>query len=229
MKKINFKENKKKIIIAVLVAVLCVCTASGVIIGAEQKRNAQEKTPASSALQTASSIEAQSENEMQSENEIQSESETQEAQSESTSNAQTKAEKTTKNASTEKAQTTQSEKSTEPEIKKVCVTVTINCKHAAEYGAEVPDYFVSGAKYTAEQGATVFDALESVCADNGLAIEYKRKTYIEGIGGLKALDCGASSGWTYRVNGELIMKAASKCELNDGDRIEWIYVTDASQ
>lgn len=223
MKKINFKENKKKIIIAVLVAVLCVCTASGVIIGAEQKRNAQEKTPASSALQTASSIEAQSDSEMQ------SESETQEAQSESTSNAQTKAEKTTKKSTTEKAQTAQSEKSTEPEIKKVCVTVTINCKHAAEYGAKVPDYFVSGAKYTAEQGATVFDALESVCADNGLAIEYKRKTYIEGIGGLKALDCGASSGWTYRVNGELIMKAASKCELNDGDRIEWIYVTDASQ
>lgn len=224
MKKINFKENKKKIIIAVLVAVLCVCTASGVIIGAEQKRNAQEKTPASSALQTVSASEEQSNAEEQN-----TQDEARETSEKATSTAQTRAEETTKKATAEAEQTAQEEISSASEAKSVCVTVTINCKHAAEYGREVPDYFVSGAKYTAEQGATVFDALEGVCADNGLAIEYKRKTYIEGIGGLKALDCGASSGWTYRVNGELIMKAASKCELNDGDRIEWIYVTDASQ
>ena len=224
MKKINFKENKKKIIIAVLVAVLCVCTASGVIIGAEQKRNAQEKTPASSASQTVSTSEEQSKAEEQN-----TQDEAQETNSKGTSAAQARAEETTKKATAGAEQTAQEEISSASEAKSVCVTITINCKHAAEYGAEVPDYFVSGAKYTAEQGATVSDALEGVCADNGLTIEYKRKTYIEGIGGLKALDCGASSGWTYRVNGELVMKAASKCELNDGDRIEWIYVTDATQ
>ena len=224
MKKINLKENKKKIIIAALVAVLCVCTASGAIIGAEQKRNTQKETPASSALQTVSTSEEQSKAEEQN-----TQNEARETSEKATSTAQTRAEETTKKATAEAEQTAQEEISSASEAKSVCVTVTINCKHAAEYGREVPDYFVYGAKYTAEEGATVFDALEKVCASNGLSLEYKRKTYIEGIGGLKALDCGDSSGWTYRVNGELVMKAASKCELNDGDRIEWIYVTDATQ
>lgn len=112
---------------------------------------------------------------------------------------------------------------------KITVTVSINCENAVNYGYDIAPYLLSNAAYTAEQGATAFDVLKALCDENGISLKYQRKTYIQGIGGLNEKDCGGSSGWTYRVNGELIKKPASSYTLQNGDVIEWRYVTNSNE
>lgn len=112
---------------------------------------------------------------------------------------------------------------------KITVTVSINCENAVDYGYDIAPYLLQNEMYTVEQGATVFDVLKALCDENGISLKYQRKTYIQGIGGLNEKDCGGSSGWTYRVNGELITKPASSYTLQNGDVIEWRYVTNANE
>ncbi len=112
---------------------------------------------------------------------------------------------------------------------KITVTVSINCENAVNYGFDIAPYLLSNEAYTAEQGATAFDALKALCDENGISLKHQRKTYIQGIGGLNEKDCGGSSGWTYRVNGELIKKPASSYTLQNGDVIEWRYVTNENE
>ena len=100
--------------------------------------------------------------------------------------------------------------------------------HATAPEATYP-YLFENEAYTAEQGATAFDALKALCDENGISLKYQRKTYIQGIAGLNEKDCGGSSGWTYRVNGELIKKPASSYTLQNGDVIEWRYVTNPNE
>ena len=89
-------------------------------------------------------------------------------------------------------------------------------------------YIIGQTQLTLKQGQTVFDALEAACEKNGVSLRYQSKSYITGIGGLNEKDCGGASGWMYRVNGENPMKGASKYMLQDGDVVEWYYVTSAS-
>lgn len=112
---------------------------------------------------------------------------------------------------------------------KITVTVSINCENAVNYGYDIAPYLLQNEPYTAEQGVTVFDVLKSLCAENGISLKYQRKTYIQGIGGLNEKECGGSSGWIYRVNGELIKKPASSYTLQNGDVIEWRYVTNSNE
>lgn len=112
---------------------------------------------------------------------------------------------------------------------KITVVMSINCENAVNYGYDIAPYLLSNEAYTAEQGATAFDALKALCDENGISLKYQRKTYIQGIGGLNEKDCGGSSGWTYRVNDELIKKPASSFTLQNGDVIEWRYVTNPNE
>lgn len=138
-------------------------------------------------------------------------------------NVQTTAERQTTTAARHE-EPAKTEKST------VTVTFSISCKNALNYGADVPSsgYFLSPVSYTAEEGETVFDALKTLCRDNGISLNYQDIYYIQGIGGLNEKDCGGQSGWMYRVNGTAPNKAACKYTLSDGDRVEWYYVTSPS-
>ncbi len=175
--------------------------------------------------------------------EVQNTSALSESESESNSQAkstavQTSASRTAgttaKKAETTKQQTTTALNTikTQTSVKKtekpnITVTVSINCKTALKYGADVPQsgYFYSPAKQTVKNGITAFDLLEKVCKDNGISFTYQQKTYIHAIGGLAEKDCGSASGWTYKVNGINPPKAASKYVLSDDDIVEWYYVT----
>ena len=44
------------------------------------------------------------------------------------------------------------------------------------------------------------------------------------IDGLAEKMMGASSGWTYTVNGTMPMTAANNYELSNNDEVRWIYV-----
>lgn len=81
------------------------------------------------------------------------------------------------------------------------------------------------------EGESVFDVLQRVCRDNGIHMESEftpiyNSAYVEGIHNLYEFDCGALSGWMYRVNGWYPNYGSSRYVLEDGDNVEWRYTCD---
>ena len=114
-------------------------------------------------------------------------------------------------------------------------TISIRCDEilnhmdALEEGKDVyvpaSGCILSSTQVTFEQGETVFDVLKRACNKNGIALEYSwspmyNSYYIEGINNLYEFDCGAASGWKYKVNG---WSPNSSYTLKDGDTIVWSY------
>lgn len=81
------------------------------------------------------------------------------------------------------------------------------------------------------EGESVFDVLQRVCKENDIHIESSwtpiyNSAYIEGIHNLYEFDCGALSGWMYRVNGWYPNYGCSRYQLVDGEVVEWRYTCD---
>ena len=77
----------------------------------------------------------------------------------------------------------------------------------------------------------LFDVLQRVCKEKGIHLESSwtpiyNSAYIEGIHNLYEFDCGALSGWMYRVNGWYPNYGCSRYQLQDGDVVEWRYTCD---
>ncbi len=77
-------------------------------------------------------------------------------------------------------------------------------------------------------GDSVFDVLKRETKNNKIHFEFvytpmHNSAYIEGIHNLYERDCGDGSGWLYKVNGKVMQVGCSTCEVNDGDKIEWVY------
>lgn len=227
---------KKKQLIIITAAVLAVLVAAFAVLASnsdvkQAKRLAPDSTTVTTeAQQTTAQTETQS-----------SETETQQTTAANKNDNDSKKDNTTQKqqAETQKpAQTDNTEQETEKQS--ITVTIEVTCKNALSYistaqngeglNLDLPKsgYIIEKQSITLKKGATVFDALSSVCSSNGVSLKYQNKAYIQSIGGLAEMDCGRSSGWMYRVNGENPMKAASKYTLSDGDKIEWYYVTSSS-
>ena len=117
-------------------------------------------------------------------------------------------------------------------------TISIRCDEilnhmdALEEGKDVyvpaSGCILSSTQVTFEQGETVFDVLKRACDKKGIALEYSwspmyNSYYIEGINNLYEFDCGAASGWKYKVNGWFPNYGCSSYTLQDGDTIVWSY------
>ena len=81
------------------------------------------------------------------------------------------------------------------------------------------------------EGESVFDALQRVCIENNIHMEASwtpmyNSAYIEGIHNLYEFDCGALSGWMYKVNGWYPNYGCSRYQLQDGDVVEWRFTCD---
>ena len=81
------------------------------------------------------------------------------------------------------------------------------------------------------EGESVFDVLQRVCREFGIHMEAEwtpiyNSAYVEGIHNLYEFDCGALSGWMYRVNGWYPNYGCSRYQLQDGDVVEWRYTCD---
>ena len=81
------------------------------------------------------------------------------------------------------------------------------------------------------EGESVFDVLQRVCKEKGIHLESSwtpiyNSAYIEGIHNLYEFDCGALSGWMYRVNGWYPNYGCSRYQLQDGDVVEWRFTCD---
>ena len=84
------------------------------------------------------------------------------------------------------------------------------------------------------EGESVFDVLQRVCKDNNIHIEFSwtpiyNSAYIEGIHNLYEFDCGALSGWMYRVDGWYPNYGCSRYQLADGEVVEWRYTCDLGE
>ena len=80
-------------------------------------------------------------------------------------------------------------------------------------------------------GQSVFDVLLATVKAQAIHMEYQNTpmyetAYIEGIGNLYEFDCGALSGWMYRVNGWFPNYGCSRYAVQAGDVIEWMYTCD---
>ena len=78
------------------------------------------------------------------------------------------------------------------------------------------------------QGESAFDATKRACEAYGLQLEYSwtplyNSYYVEGINHLYEFDCGAESGWMFKVNGWFPNYGASSYILQDGDAVMWEY------
>ena len=81
------------------------------------------------------------------------------------------------------------------------------------------------------EGESVYDVLQRVCKDSGIHMEASwtpiyNSAYVEGIHNLYEFDCGALSGWMYKVNGWYPNYGSSRYQLKDGDSVEWRYTCD---
>lgn len=155
------------------------------------------------------------------------------AKGQGTAEAQTtsKGRGTTAAQTTTRPEQTTTAKPTDAPSKKITVTFSVTCHNAVRYGSEkapASGVIIAPVSYTAEEGATVFDVLKAVSGSKGVSLNYDRPTYIKGIGGLNEKECGAGSGWMYRVNGTAPMTACNKYTLKSGDVVEWYYVTNSS-
>jgi len=83
-------------------------------------------------------------------------------------------------------------------------------------------------EYKGTTDNTVFDALNTLCRNNDIHMEFSftpiyESNYIEGIGYLYEFDGGPASGWMYKVNGWFPNYGCSSYYLGDGDEIVWCY------
>ena len=132
---------------------------------------------------------------------------------------------------------------TEPQTKPAAhhCTLSVSCETALsrrdtlseDVAAVIPDdgIILKPVTMTYREGQSVFDILQEACRANGVHLEFTdtpiyRSAYIEGIGNLYEFDCGAGSGWMYRVNGWFPNYGCSRYTVQDGDVIEWLYTCD---
>jgi hypothetical protein len=84
---------------------------------------------------------------------------------------------------------------------------------------------------TFSEGENVFEVLQRVTRENKIHMSSRftpiyNSAYIEGIHNIYEFDCGALSGWMYKVNDWFPNYGSSRYVLRQGDVIEWVYTCD---
>lgn len=127
------------------------------------------------------------------------------------------------------------ESSTQPQSKTAC-TVEIECKSILSKKNNfkkdislVPSngIILSTVSVNFDDGASAYDVLQKVCAQNGIALNAQKSSfgiYIVGIGGIDEKDCGQQSGWVYTVNGKSPSVGLGNYKIKNGDSIVLSYV-----
>ncbi|MCR5207067.1 MAG: DUF4430 domain-containing protein [Eubacterium sp.] len=88
-------------------------------------------------------------------------------------------------------------------------------------------YLLRNYKCKYKKGDSVYDVLKRAASECGIHI-YSRNTefgvYVSEIGYIEEGKFGATSGWTYYVNGEFPMLSCALYEVKGGDKIVFKYV-----
>lgn len=114
------------------------------------------------------------------------------------------------------------------------VTLTVSFQTAVDYGIlndpafagvlPASGYFLQNAAVEIEAGESALDVLKRTLRENNIVYSIASSSgYVRSIGGLSERDCGAQSGWLYRINGEFPNYSSKYCELQAGDVLEFLY------
>lgn len=114
----------------------------------------------------------------------------------------------------------------------VSCTVTVACQaealpelRAAGVALEA-DGTLFSTPCTVTENSTVLEALKTAAEAAGCpATTQGSPAYVTAIGDLAAGAHGEASGWTYTVNGEMVMDSCDTRTVQAGDQILWTYVT----
>lgn len=87
---------------------------------------------------------------------------------------------------------------------------------------------LTSAEVEVPEGSSAYDALLATGADVN-ASESEYGMYVQGINGLAGGDFGSMSGWMLEVNGEMAEVAGSELEVQPGDVVTWLYVTEFTE
>ena len=119
-----------------------------------------------------------------------------------------------------------------PTAPEVSCTVTVACQAEAlpelraAGGALEADGTLFSAPCTVTENSTVLEALKTAAEAAGCPVTTQGSpAYVTAIGDLAAGAHGEASGWTYTVNGEMVMDSCDTRTVQAGDQILWTYVT----
>ena len=116
--------------------------------------------------------------------------------------------------------------------------VNISCKTAVESGKlsetlqsllPADGMILDSYEVRYEDGASAFDVIAAAAKENKIHMEYKggkKLPYIEGAANLYEFDCGALSGWMYKVNGWFPSFGMGQYKVRRGDTVELVYTCD---
>ena len=132
------------------------------------------------------------------------------------------------------AANTQNPTSQNHEKEEITVFLTVDCHTAVEWGLleKEPTYqstipqngiLFSGA-VTVREGDSALTAIKKALKSEHLAYKITPSSgYISSVAGLSERQCGATSGWMYRVNGVFPNLSSKYYTLQDGDKLELLY------
>lgn len=113
------------------------------------------------------------------------------------------------------------------------ISLTVDCKNAIDYGIlENPNFkdtlpqngiILSDGNVQFTEGESVMTVLKRALKAQKTVYQITSGGYVVSIAGLAEKDCGETSGWLYRVNGELPNVSCKYYTLQAGDRVEFIY------
>ena len=114
----------------------------------------------------------------------------------------------------------------------VSCTVTVACQaealpelRAAGVALEA-DGTLFSTPCTVTENSTVLEAWKTAAEAAGCPVTTQGSpAYVTAIGDLAAGAHGEASGWTYTVNGEMVMDSCDTRTVQAGDQILWTYVT----
>lgn len=112
------------------------------------------------------------------------------------------------------------------------ISLSVTCRNAVDYGIlENPNFkdVVPENGVYFENSAVEFESGESALTVLKRCLKAQKIPYavsggyVKSIGGLSEFDCGAGSGWLYKVNGEQPGVSSKYYTLQAGDCVEFIY------
>lgn len=122
----------------------------------------------------------------------------------------------------------------EPDAPKTqTISLSVTCRNAIDCGilddpnfqGVVPENGVYVDKGSMEftAGETVLTVLKRCLKSQKIVYQIDSSGYVKSIGGLSEFDCGAGSGWLYKVNGAQPNVSCKYYTLQAGDRVEFVY------
>lgn len=231
-----FSEKKMKTkIIALLLSILLVLTACGK--GNASEYTANQEVPANSEYSTEAPSDTKAASEDASGGSVSEISENKQSKTQALPSPETK-NAAEGSANSSEGSVITAAPTSPPQVngnenEKITVTFSVDCRNAINYGILSQGSFaqvlpadgiiLSTSAITVKNGENVMSALKKILKENRINFSISSSGYVRMIGGLSEFDCGAYSGWMYKVNGVLPSVSTKSYPLKDGDKVEFVY------